>query len=229
MLWTRRGLAACAAAMAILLAAHARAEDAATTATEEAVAETTEPEERDLVPCGEFPRGPLSDEDLARLIPDGSPGRVYIRWRTETQEDNYGFNIYRGRAADGPYDKINRAIIPGEGTTNIPKDYCFIDQGLPRGEKFYYYIESISNQGVAEVVEGTKGTEVKIKTVPEEREWLRRKAGGGDAPTTTPVLKAPEPAAPATSPTASAAQPRMRVLGGPGVPAGPSATSDPIY
>jgi len=229
MLWTRWGLAACAATIMALLSSPARADDATTTATESSEAQTTTTETRDLVPCGEFPRGPLSDEDLARLVPDDSPGRVYIRWRTETQEDNYGFNIYRAKTPDGPYEKVNRAIIPGEGTTNIPKDYCYIDQGLPRGEKFYYYIESVSNQGVSEVVEGTKGTEVTVKTVQEEREWLRRKAGGGDTPTTTPVLKPADPATAATSPTVNAAPPPMRVPGTPGVAAGSTAASDPIH
>ncbi|MCX7717795.1 MAG: hypothetical protein N2111_05235 [Candidatus Sumerlaeaceae bacterium] len=229
MLWIRQGLTACVAATVILLATHARAEEAVTTGTEADSAITTEPQEPDLVPCGEFPRAPLTDEDLARLVPDNSPGRVYIRWRTETQEDNYGFNIYRAKSPDGPYEKVNRSIIPGEGTTNIPKDYCFIDQGLPRGEKFYYYIESVSNQGVAEVVEGTKGTEVKVKTVAEEREWLRRKAAGGDTPTTTPVLKAPEQGAKVTTPTAAAGRPPARQTAAPGVPAGPPVNSDPIY
>ena len=229
MLGMRRGLTACAAAMTIALAPHACAEETATTQTVVESAQTTTVQEPDLIPCGEFPRGPLTDEELARLVPDGSPGRVYIRWRTETQEDNYGFNIYRGKSPDGPYEKVNRAIIPGEGTTNIPKDYCFIDQCLPRGEKFYYYIESVSNQGVAEVVEGTKGTEVKVKTVAEEREWLRRKAGSGDTPTTTPVLKTPETGAQASTPTAAASSPPVRTTVGPARPAGPPVNSDPIY
>lgn len=134
--------------------------------------------------CDELPKGNLSNEELKRLVPDDSPGKVRIRWRTESQDDNYGFNVYRSDTADTSYTKINKSIIPGEGSTNIPKDYCYMDQPLKRGAVFYYYIESVSNSGVAEVVEGTKNVKVKVKTVEEEREWLRKKAAGIDTATT---------------------------------------------
>lgn len=145
---------------------------------------------RDLSPCAPLPTPPIRREDLATLVPDDSPGRVIIRWRTETQEENLGFNIYRSENPDGPYERINRALIPGEGSTNIPKDYCFEDKPLPRGKVYYYYIETVSTAGVREILEGTKGTRVKVKTVEEEREWLWRKVMGDDKATTqTPLAK----------------------------------------
>jgi hypothetical protein len=139
-------------------------------------------------PCEELPKGELSDAQLRELVPDNAPGRVFIRWRTESQEDNYGFNIYRADKPNGPYKKINEAIIPGEGSTNIPKDYCYVDKPLARGATFYYYIESVSNSGVAETIAETKGTKVKVKTVAEEREWLRKKALGAVAATAATYL-----------------------------------------
>ena len=72
-------------------------------------------------PCVELPRGEVTDVELRELVPDNSPGRVFIRWRTETQEDNYGFNIRRATQPGGESRKINKSIIPGEGSTNIPK------------------------------------------------------------------------------------------------------------
>lgn len=133
--------------------------------------------------CIEMPKGELTQAQLKELVPDNLPGRVFIRWRTETQEDNYGFNIYRADKPDGQYKKVNKSIIPGEGSTNIPRDYCYMDTPLPRGETFYYYIESVSTGGVAEVMKDTKGAKVKVKTVEEEREWLRKKALGIDTAT----------------------------------------------
>ena len=151
----------------------------------------------EFTPCEPFPKGNLSAADLAALVPDNSPGRVFVRWRTETQEDNYGFNVYRASKPEGPYTKINQAIVPGEGSTNIPKDYCYVDKPLPRGREFYYSIESVSNQGVSETIAETKGTKVKVKTVAEEREWLRKKALGGDTKVTSaPAAKRTPPPAP---------------------------------
>ncbi|MBX7244494.1 MAG: hypothetical protein K1X53_03290 [Candidatus Sumerlaeaceae bacterium] len=197
----------------------------ATAAETSATPAAERPLETQLSPCEPLPKGQLSDEDLARLVPDNSPGRVRVRWRTETQEDNYGFNIYRGRHADGPYVKVNKSIIPGEGTTNIPKDYCFAESPLPRGETFYYYIEHVTNKGVAETIEGTKGTKVTVRTVPEERDWLRKKAAESDVPTTTPLVKSTETTAPPTK-RGKGASPTAQVKPV-AVPLG-SAQSDPL-
>jgi len=139
----------------------------------------------ELSPCRPLPTPPITRQDLVKLVPDDSPGRILIRWRTETQEDNLGFNIYRSRSPEGPYERINKGLIPGEGSTNIPKDYCFEDKPLPRGEVFYYQIESVSISGVREILEGTKATRVKVKTVEEEREWLWKKVMGAEATSST--------------------------------------------
>ena len=83
------------------------------------------------LPCVELPKGDLTDAQLRELVPDDAPGRVFIRWRTETQEDNYGFNIHRAAQPGGPSEKVNKSIIPGEGSTNIPKEYCYMDVRRP--------------------------------------------------------------------------------------------------
>lgn len=134
-------------------------------------------------PCEELPHGQLSEEQLQKLVPEGSEGRVFIRWRTESQQENYGFNIFRATAAGGPWTKVNHEIIGGEGSTNIPKDYCYEDKPLPRGGVFFYKIQSISMTGVTEDMEGTVGTRVQVKTIAEEREWLKKKALGIDTAT----------------------------------------------
>jgi hypothetical protein len=182
-------LAALAAAALALQPAAIRAE--ATTAS---VGIATQ-----CLPCVEMPKGELTDAQLRELVPDDAPGRVFIRWRTETQEDNYGFNILRASAPGAAPAKVNKSIIPGEGSTNIPKEYCLMDVGLPRGTTWYYTIESVSNQGRREVVEGTLDTKVTVKTVAEEREWLRKKARGESAPPPKPPPAAASPA-PAAAP-----------------------------
>ncbi|MGI8906994.1 MAG: hypothetical protein ACR2IE_10950 [Candidatus Sumerlaeaceae bacterium] len=141
-----------------------------------------------VVLCQPLPTGHLSDEELQKLVPEGGVGKVRIRWRVETQEDNYGYNIQRSDTADGTYKKINTSIIPGQGSTNIPMDYCYEDRSVARGQTYYYYIESISTSGVREIVEGTKGTRVKVKSVDEERAWLKAKAAGEDTTTTGPAV-----------------------------------------
>lgn len=141
-----------------------------------------------LPPCAPLPSEPLSDADLARLVPANSPGKVRVAWKTESQEDTYGFNILRSRRAEGPYARINTAAFPGEGTSSSPKSYCFEDNSVARGEVYFYQVEEVTNQGARTIIEGTAATRVKVKTVEEERAWLKKKAAdAANAPT------APEP------------------------------------
>lgn len=100
--------------------------------------------------------------DDSRKSEDQDGGKIIIRWRNESEHDNYGFNIYRGESKDGPFKKINKEIIPGAGTTSSPKEYVYVDQPLEIGDTYYYYIESISFAGEKERI--TPPTRVIVKT-----------------------------------------------------------------
>ena len=76
-----------------------------------------------------------------------------------------------------------------------------MDTGLERGSVWFYYIESVSLQGKREVLENTMNTKVKVKTVAEERAWIRRKAmppPDAEAASTTAPASAVAPATEAT-------------------------------
>lgn len=135
-----------------------------------------------LSPCGELPQGNLSDAELEKLVPVNSNGRVRVAWGTESQEETYGFNILRADKVEGPYSAINESVLPGEGTTSVPHKYCFEDAGLQRGRVYFYQIEEVTNSGTKTIVDGTAGTRVAVKTVDEERAWLKKKAAQSTSP-----------------------------------------------
>jgi len=70
-----------------------------------------------------------------------------IRWSTASEHDSFGYDIYRGLSADGPFSVINSEVIPGAGTTDMPSSYEFSDTDIEAGMTYWYYIESISLQG----------------------------------------------------------------------------------
>lgn len=76
-----------------------------------------------------------------------SKGAITLIWRTESELDNYGFNIYRSDSEDGPFEKINKEIIPGHGTTNEPHEYKYVDTDCIVGKKYYYYLEEVDLKG----------------------------------------------------------------------------------
>jgi hypothetical protein len=96
--------------------------------------------------------GAPAEEDPPVAAP---PPRNTLRWSTASENDNYGFDIYRSAAEDGPFETINERPVAGAGTTNLPQDYEYVDQDVTAGTAYYYYIESISMTGRRERVTPT--------------------------------------------------------------------------
>lgn len=89
---------------------------------------------------GEIKKSPKSTEPMSKKW-----GKVTIRFRMETQDDTYGFNIYRGESEKGPFNLVNKDIILGGGTTRTPMNYEYIDKPLQLQKTYYYYLEEVTN------------------------------------------------------------------------------------
>jgi len=72
-------------------------------------------------------------------------GKVTLRWRTESEVNNLGFNIYRSDAKNGKYTKIGWR--DGTGSSPMPHDYQFLDEQVEAGKTYFYYIEDIDIAG----------------------------------------------------------------------------------
>lgn len=64
-----------------------------------------------------------------------------VTWETGTEVDNFGFNIYRSTSVDGPWNKLNDALISIEGDAVSGGSYEFTDR--PGYGTFYYYLEDV--------------------------------------------------------------------------------------
>ena len=70
--------------------------------------------------------------------------KVKLSWKTETEVNNYGFEIERSTSAND-WNKIG--FIEGYGNSNSPKSYSFVDNNLIGGSKFKYRLKQIDNDG----------------------------------------------------------------------------------
>lgn len=70
-----------------------------------------------------------------------------IKWSTASESDNFGFDIYRSQSADGGFERITTQPIVGGGTTDVPRQYRFVDESIEAGQTYFYYVESISLSG----------------------------------------------------------------------------------
>ena len=76
---------------------------------------------------------------------------VIIKWSTESETDNAGFNIYRATAEDGEYVKSNDALIPAQGTSTDGVSYKFIDRDVKNRKTYYYKLEDMDLNGTSTI------------------------------------------------------------------------------
>lgn len=71
---------------------------------------------------------------------------VLLRWSTLSEVNNYGFEVQRGARSAGDFVTVSGAVIPGHGTTTVPRDYSYADMNAPEGT-WYYRLKQIDLDG----------------------------------------------------------------------------------
>lgn len=74
-------------------------------------------------------------------------GTVIIKWTTESEVDNAGFNILRAETRTSVFQVINTQLIPGAGTTAERNIYTWTDATAKPNVVYYYQIEDVSFAG----------------------------------------------------------------------------------
>jgi hypothetical protein len=72
---------------------------------------------------------------------------VIVEWTTESEVDVAGFNLYRSDSPDGPYVKVNAALIPGASDPLLGGKYTYTDTNVVAGQTYYYKLEDIDLDG----------------------------------------------------------------------------------
>jgi len=103
-------------------------------------------------------QGTMQDFQSKLIIPNSLPielslftasyanSRIFLNWHTETEVNDYGFEIDRKATMDSPSQWNKIGFVQGSGTTNSPHKYSFIDQGLSSG-RYAYRLKQIDNNG----------------------------------------------------------------------------------
>ena len=91
--------------------------------------------------------GPLP-VSLSKFRPERlDDGSIVVRWITESELNNAGFNILRSDARDGEYTKLNTQLIEGKGTTSERTTYEWKDTSAKPNVVYYYQIQDVSLDG----------------------------------------------------------------------------------
>ncbi|MDE0397306.1 MAG: lamin tail domain-containing protein [Candidatus Poribacteria bacterium] len=74
-------------------------------------------------------------------------GSIVIRWITDSELNNAGFNILRSETRDGEFTKLNTKLIAGQGTTSERTTYTYTDPSAKPNVIYYYQIQDVSLDG----------------------------------------------------------------------------------
>ena len=104
---------------------------------------------------GQTFRSPLP-VSLSYFRPTLENGEVVIRWTTESELDNAGFNILRSDSRNGEFKQVNSELVQGAGTTGERNTYKWVDESAKPGVIYYYQIEDVSFAGEHQTLTTTK-------------------------------------------------------------------------
>ena len=82
--------------------------------------------------------------ELSSFTANINNNTVTLCWKTETEINNYGFDIER-KTINSDWAKIG--YIQGSGNSNAPKEYTYLDKSPIGGSKFEYRLKQIDNDG----------------------------------------------------------------------------------
>ena len=74
-------------------------------------------------------------------------GEVVVRWVTESELNNAGFNILRTEKKEGVFEQVNPELIKGQGTTSGRNAYKWTDTTAKPNVVYYYQIQDVSLDG----------------------------------------------------------------------------------
>jgi len=85
--------------------------------------------------------------ELAFFTGSQNGNNVELRWRTETEVNNYGFELERS-AKNTDWRYIG--FVEGHGNSNSPKQYNFSDTEINQSGTYYYRLKQIDSDGTYE-------------------------------------------------------------------------------
>jgi predicted outer membrane repeat protein len=92
---------------------------------------------------GDRDNGPTAVE-LSSFTADWDGERVLVAWETALEIDTVGFNLWRSTAPDGPYARINDALIPAASPGGVwGGSYAYVDSTAAQGTTYYYKLEEV--------------------------------------------------------------------------------------
>ncbi len=86
---------------------------------------------------------------LSSFTATAGQGQVILEWTTETEKQNFGFNLLRRCSPEEHFSRINEQLISAAsgGYSEVPLYYRFTDNDVSVGMNYEYQLEDINFRG----------------------------------------------------------------------------------
>jgi len=72
---------------------------------------------------------------------------VVVEWKTASELNTAGFNLFRSENKDGPFSQINQNLIPAAPDPLTGGTYSYPDNSVTPGVMYYYQLEDLDYDG----------------------------------------------------------------------------------
>lgn len=86
---------------------------------------------------------------LASFTASHRGDHVLLEWKTASEVDSAGFNLWRSEAEAGPYARLNADLIPARGGPTNGLSYSYLDDTIANGVTYWYKLEDVDAHGVS--------------------------------------------------------------------------------
>ena len=95
--------------------------------------------------------GPLPVQ-LSSFSAERTEQGALIKWTTQSELENAGFNVLRSDTRTGTFKVVNSRMLQGAGTTSERHTYQYVDTTAKAGVAYHYRLEEVSFAGVRQPV-----------------------------------------------------------------------------
>ena len=92
---------------------------------------------------------------LTTFVAVAGDARVTLKWETQSEMNNLGFEIWRSVSQEGPYhllsSYVNNPDLRGQFNSNAPSTYVYVDELVVNNRTYWYRLVDVDVNGVRTV------------------------------------------------------------------------------
>jgi hypothetical protein len=74
--------------------------------------------------------------------------KTTLRWRSQREDQVYGYIVYRSNKAEGPFRRLSEEIVHVDVDQLGPvREYAYVDRDVAAGATYHYYLDVIGVDG----------------------------------------------------------------------------------